>query len=88
MGTISVRDISKWVDFVVLPLPGSYKEQITGWVVVREISAKLGDACLVIVTVLGMKLHVTIDMQEHQLTKTHRQKQNGMAFFFFIQIRF
>lgn len=45
----------------------AYKIEVTGGVVVRKVPPKLGNARLVVVSVLGVELHIAVSVQKHQL---------------------
>lgn len=47
--------------------PGTHKVEVTGGVVVGNVSSKLWYAGLVVVSVLGVELHVAVAQQKHQL---------------------
>lgn len=47
--------------------PGTHKVEVTGGVVVGNVPSKLRDAGLVVVSVLGVELHVAVAEQKHQL---------------------
>lgn len=47
--------------------PGTHKVEVAGGVVVGNVSSKLGNAGLVVVSVLGVELHVAVAEQKYQL---------------------
>lgn len=47
--------------------PGTHKVEVTGGVVVGNVSSKLRNAGLVVASVLGVELHVAVAQQKHQL---------------------
>lgn len=47
--------------------PGTYKVEVAGGVVVGNVSSKLRNAGLVVVSVLGVELNIAVAEQKHQL---------------------
>lgn len=54
--------------------PRPHKVEVTGGVVVGEVSSKLWNTGLVVVSVLGVELYVAVAQQKHQL---HSQEETG-----------
>lgn len=55
------------INFQSWILPGTYEVEVTGRVMIREISSKFRDAGFIVMTVLRVKFHITVYMQKHQL---------------------
>lgn len=65
--------------------PRPHKIKVTGGGVVWKVSSELWNACLVVVAVLGMELHVAVAVQKHQL---HDQGEKNVSKTLKISIKF
>ena len=59
-------------------LPGTDKKKVTRGIVIGKVPSELGNASLVVVSMLGMELHVAVQVQHHHLYRDKFKLDAGL----------